>query len=203
MAELVRRWPQLGMKENWEGRLDFNRAEGMVRRLAQYVIQMRAEGRSLVGVEQDFSVDLPGPGRVARLRGQVDRLELDADGRLHIVDLKMGRAAPTKAELERHPQLGSYQAAVQAGGFPEHAPAPGGASLVQLGQDLKSVKVQQQESLADGEDWATAMIHEAAALMAASEFEARHDPQRTGNGGHGCRAPEICPLCAEGRQVTE
>ncbi|MGM0929487.1 MAG: ATP-dependent helicase [Actinomycetota bacterium] len=203
VAELVRRWPQLGMKENWEGRLDFNRAEGMVRRLAQYVVQMRLEGRSLAGVEQDFSVDLQGPERVARLRGQVDRLELDADGRLHIVDLKTGRSAPTKAELERHPQLGSYQAAVAAGGFSGHKPAAGGASLVQLGQDLKSVKVQQQESLADGDDWATPMIHEAAALMSAAQFEARHDPQRSRNGGHGCRAPEICPLCAEGRQVTE
>ncbi|TJY71305.1 ATP-dependent helicase [Arthrobacter sp. CAU 1506] len=203
VAELVRRWPQLGMKENWEGQLDFNRAEGMVRRLAQYVVQMRAEGRSLVGVEQDFSVDLQGPERVARLRGQVDRLELDADGRLHIVDLKTGRSAPTKADLERHPQLGSYQAAVQAGGFSGQQPAPGGASLVQLGQDLKTVKVQQQDSLADGEDWATPMIHEAAALMSAAQFEARHDPQRSRNGGHGCRAPEICPLCAEGKQVTE
>lgn len=203
VAELVRRWPQLGMKENWEGRLDFNRAEGMVRRLAQYVVQMRTEGRSLIGVEQDFSVDLEGPHRVARLRGQVDRLELDADGRLHVVDLKTGRSAPTKADLERHPQLGSYQAAVQAGGFSGQVPAAGGASLVQLGQDVKSVKVQQQESLADGEDWATPMIHEAAALMSAAVFEARHDPQRARNGSHGCRAPEICPLCAEGRQVTE
>ncbi len=59
VAELVRRWPTLGMKDNWEGKLDFQRAESMVRKLAQYVLLMRSEGRSLVGVEQDFEVKLP------------------------------------------------------------------------------------------------------------------------------------------------
>jgi hypothetical protein len=47
------------------------------------------------------------------------------------------------------------------------------------------------------------MIGEAALLMAASEFESVHDPGRSGFGGSGCRLPEICPLCAEGKQVTE
>ena len=96
VAELVRRWPALGMKDNWEGRLDFQRAEAMVRKLAQYVLVMRSEGRSLVGVEQDFAVQLPDltsaagtdgsgleiPVRSAVLRGQVDRLEIDSEGRL-------------------------------------------------------------------------------------------------------------------------
>ena len=68
VAELVRRWPALGMKDNWEGKLDFQRAETMVRKLAQYVLVMRSEGRSLVGVEQDFEVKLAGrcPGRKQR-----------------------------------------------------------------------------------------------------------------------------------------
>lgn len=206
-AELVRRWPSLGMKDNWEGRLDFQRAEGMVRRLAQYVLLMRREGRRLLAVERDFSVDLRGPERVARLRGQVDRLEVDADGRLVVIDLKTGKSAPTERELQRHPQLASYQAAVQAGAFndvPGDAPAPsGGAALVQLGRDLKSVKVQHQDGLADGDRWAEEMIHDAAVLMSGSAFEARHDPQSSGHAGQGCRAPQICPLCAEGKQVTE
>jgi hypothetical protein len=60
LAELVRRWPALGMKDNWEGRLDYQRAEAMVRKLAQYVLVMRSEGRSLLGVEQDFEVSLAG-----------------------------------------------------------------------------------------------------------------------------------------------
>ncbi|NKX53790.1 ATP-dependent helicase [Arthrobacter sp. E918] len=210
-AELVRRWPSLGMKDNWEGRLDFQRAEGMVRRLAQYVLLMRREGRRLLAVERDFSVDLRGPERVARLRGQVDRLEIDADGRLVVIDLKTGKSAPAGRDVQGHPQLASYQAAVQAGAFDDvpglagdgGRPPSGGAALVQLGQDLKSVKVQHQDGLADGDEWAAEMIHEAAVLMSGSTFEARHDPQQAGHGAQGCRAPQICPLCAEGKQVTE
>jgi hypothetical protein len=79
----------------------------------------------------------------------------------------------------------------------------GGAALVQLGRDLNSVKVQHQDGLADGDRWAEEMIHDAAVLMSGSAFEARHDPQNAGHGGQGCRAPQICPLCAEGKQVTE
>lgn len=233
VAELIRRWPTLGMKDNWEGKLDFQRAETMVRKLAQYVLVMRSEGRSLLGVEQDFEVRLPdvpaspgstpaqtrttpaGPGdaqggeaRAAVLRGQVDRLEIDAEGRLVIVDLKTGKRQPGKAELSRHPQLGAYQAAVLAGGFAEvpglsGPPVPGGAVLAQLGTTTKSPGVQQQEPLDARENWALDMVTDAAMVMAGNSFEARHDPAKSSHGGHGCRLPEVCPLCVRGKQVTE
>lgn len=222
VAELVRRWPALGMKDNWEGRLDFQRAEAMVRKLAQYVLVMRSEGRSLVGVEQDFAVRLPDltpaagiegagseiPARSAVLRGQVDRLEIDSEGRLVVVDLKTGKRQPGKTELSRHPQLGAYQAAVLAGGFGD-APGlpaeatPGGAVLAQLGTGTKGPGVQQQDTLDPQDNWAMEMVNGAAALMAGSVFEARHDPAKGGHGGHGCRLPEVCPLCVRGKQVTE
>ncbi|MEC5178999.1 ATP-dependent helicase [Arthrobacter sp. CG_A4] len=228
VAELVRRWPALGMKDNWEGKLDFQRAESMVRKLAQYVLLMRSEGRSLVGVEQDFEVKLPdvaapagsagadaGPGadgepwpaRPAVLRGQVDRLEIDAEGRLVVVDLKTGKRQPGKADLERLPQLGAYQAAVLAGGFagPDDGPPPlpGGAVLAQLGTTTKSPGVQAQKPLDPTDNWALEMVGDAARVMSGSTFEARHDPSKGGHGGHGCRLPEVCPLCARGKQVTE
>ncbi|MBT2535149.1 ATP-dependent DNA helicase [Arthrobacter sp. ISL-69] len=227
VAELVRRWPTLGMKDNWEGKLDFQRAEAMVRKLAQYILVMRSEGRSLVGVERDFEVKLPDivddpqPGteapagadaepavRFSVLRGQVDRLEIDSEGRLVIVDLKTGKRQPSKAELSRHPQLGAYQAAVLAGGFTEPGtPAggvqPGGAVLAQLGTSNKSPGIQVQEPLDGAGNWALDMVDEAAQLMSGSHFEARHDPAKSGHGGHGCRLPEVCPLCPRGKQVTE
>lgn len=212
VAELVRRWPALGMKDNWEGRLDFQRAEAMVRKLAQYVLVMRSEGRSLLGVEQDFEVKLPdvavdhGAPRAAVLRGQVDRLEIDSEGRLVIVDLKTGKRQPGKTELGTHPQLGSYQAAVLAGAFNDNGgtPAvPGGAILAQLGTGAKNPGIQQQEALDPQDNWAMDMVKEAAAVMGGSEFMARHDPSKGSHGGHGCRLPEVCPLCVRGRQVTE
>ena len=221
LAELVRRWPSLGMKDNWEGKLDFRRAEAMVRKLAQYILVMRSEGRRLAGVEQDFEVTLPEPGAVSRadvptdegprsavLRGQVDRLEIDAEGRLVIVDLKTGKRQPGKAELGRHPQLGAYQAAVLAGGFGDSEaagaePRPGGAVLAQLGTTTKSPGIQHQDPLDPGDNWAMEMVNDAAAVMSGHEFEARHDPAKAGFGGVGCRLPEVCPLCARGKQVTE
>ncbi|WP_224049779.1 ATP-dependent DNA helicase [Arthrobacter sp. NicSoilB4] len=225
VAELVRRWPTLGMKDNWEGKLDFQRAETMVRKLAQYVLVMRSEGRSLVGVEQDFEVKLPDvaapsanapgagtdgeswPARPAVLRGQVDRLEIDAEGRLVVVDLKTGKRQPGKADLERHPQLGAYQAAVLAGGFggPDDGPPPlpGGAVLAQLGTTTKSPGIQAQTPLDPADNWALDMVGDAAGVMSGSTFEARHDPSKGGHGGHGCRLPEVCPLCVRGKQVTE
>ncbi|MET3949614.1 ATP-dependent DNA helicase [Arthrobacter sp. UYEF36] len=230
VAELVRRWPALGMKDNWEGKLDFQRAETMVRKLAQYVLVMRSEGRSLVGVELDFEVKLPDvvapagnpgtdsnpdagadgdswPARPAVLRGQVDRLEIDAEGRLVVVDLKTGKRQLGKADLERHPQLGAYQAAVLAGGFagPDDGPPPlpGGAVLAQLGTTTKSPGIQAQAPLDPTENWALGMVGDAARVMSGSTFEARHDPSKGGHGGHGCRLPEVCPLCLRGKQVTE
>jgi hypothetical protein len=214
VAELVRRWPALGMKDNWEGRLDFQRAETMVRKLAQYVLLMRSEGRSLVGVEQDFEVGLgripidDAPDREAVLRGQVDRLEIDAGGRLVIVDLKTGKRQPGKAELARHPQLGAYQAAVLAGGFDDGpgsqaGAVPGGAVLAQLGTGAKSPAIQQQDPIDPQDNWALDMVKDAASVMGGSAFEARHDPAKGSHGGHGCRLPEVCPLCVRGRQVTE
>ncbi|TLM86976.1 ATP-dependent helicase [Pseudarthrobacter sp. NamE5] len=214
VEELVRRWPALGMKDNWEGRLDFQRAESMVRKLAQYVVLMRSEGRSLLGVEQDFEVALgkvpvdDAAEREAVLRGQVDRLEIDREGRLVIVDLKTGKRQPGKGELSRHPQLGAYQAAVLAGGFTDAQgspgdPLPGGAVLAQLGTGAKNPSIQQQDPIDPQENWAMDMVTEAAALMAGSSFEARHDPAKGSHGGRGCRLPEVCPLCVRGRQVTE
>lgn len=226
VAELLRRWSALGMKDNWEGKLDFRRAETMVRKLAQYVLVMRSEGRSLVGVEVDFEVKLPDvvaragsagaeagtvgepwPARPAVLRGQVDRLEIDAEGRLVVVDLKTGKRQPGKADLERHPQLGAYQAAVLAGGFagPDDGPPPlpGGAVLAQLGTTTKSPGIQAQPPLDPAGNWALDMVGDAAVVMSGNTFEARHDPSKGGHGGHGCRLPEVCPLCLRGKQVTE
>lgn len=243
IAELTRRWRTLGMKDNWEGRLDFQRAEQMVRKLAQYVLVMRREGRSLAGVEADFEVPLPvvplgdlaedsDAVRNAVLRGQVDRLEIDAEGRLVIVDLKTGKRQPSKAELARHPQLGAYQAAVLHGAFQEQGKdqgpgvvqgpgavesgqvrgpvpglvpglVPGGAVLAQLGTKTKTPAIQAQEPLDPGDNWAQDLVSEAAVLMAGASFEARHDPSKRSHGGHGCRLPDICPLCARGKQVTE
>lgn len=229
VRELERRWPQLGIKDTWEGRSDFRRAETMVRKLAAYVLSMRKDGRSLLATEVDFAVDLEvrlaDAERLVRLRGQIDRLEIDAEGRFVVVDLKTGKSSPAVADIPRHPQLAAYQTALaegaQLGGQggdatppaddAENATAavtseptpPGGAALVQLGTKAKGVAVQVQPPVGQEDTWARTMIEDAAALMSAATFDTIHDPRRSGFGGSGCRLPEVCPLCEEGKQVTQ
>ena len=62
----------------------------------------------------DAEVTLPD-GQEVRLHGYADRLEIDADGRVVVVDLKTGKYPPTDKALPSNPQLGLYQLAVDNG----------------------------------------------------------------------------------------
>src|SRR5205823_6707233 len=98
----------------WTTRRERERARSM---LAKFLAWLDAGGRrELVGVEVPFSVRV---GERATLTGRVDRLERDAAGRLVVIDIKTGRSAARGDDMARHPQLGAYQVAAQAGGFGE------------------------------------------------------------------------------------
>jgi superfamily I DNA/RNA helicase/RecB family exonuclease len=193
---LERRIARLGLADGWVGDRERERARTMVRKLADYV---RGTGRELVAVEQDVQVQV---GR-AIVRGQVDRLERDRDGRLVGVDLKTGASSPAVAELTRHAQLGVYQLAVEEGGFEQVAPGAagsGGGALVQLGTSHKQVSVQPQPPLADDDEpgWARALVETVADGMAGDTFPA------TANGRcRRCPVKRCCPVQPEGRQVGE
>lgn len=74
----------------------------------------------MVATEQPFTVTCRLPDEsVVVLRGTADRLELDNEGRLVVVDLKTGKYPAEK--IAEHPQLGLYQLAVAEGGFAEVA----------------------------------------------------------------------------------
>ena len=47
------------------------------------------------------------------------------------------------------------------------------------------------------------LITRAAALVAGTRFEARHTAAQESGFGIRCSVPWVCPLCAQGRQVTE
>ena len=71
-----------------------------------------------------------------QIKGRVDRVERDEEGRAVVIDLKTGSAqAQADGELDRHPQLGVYQLAALLGAFERHGlTEPGGAELVQVGK---------------------------------------------------------------------
>ncbi|WP_217637008.1 ATP-dependent helicase [Geodermatophilus telluris] len=153
-----------------------------------------ANRRELVAAEADFDVTV---GR-ARIRGQVDRLERDGQGRLVVVDLKTGRTHAR--DVETHGQLAAYQVAVAAGAFGEHGSEPGGAALLQVGTGSKA-KEQAQDPLPDGvpagETWAGELVAEVGEGMGAATFEVR-----SGSHCQRCPARRSCPLSERGRQVT-
>src|SRR5690606_16451537 len=99
---------------------------------------MDRTGRTPVASEHDFDVTLEVGDYEVRIRGQMDRVEADGDGRAYVVDFKTGKQAPTAKEVERHPQLAVYQLAVREGAVDEVfdgvRPEPGGAELVHLRQ---------------------------------------------------------------------
>ncbi|MFG3418426.1 ATP-dependent helicase [Micromonospora sp. NPDC048063] len=174
------------------------RAEGMVDKLLRW---LAANPRRLLAIEHEFAVRLDDPHRPVELVGRVDRLEVDADGRLVVIDLKTGKStAVTAHDLAEHPQLGAYQAAVEAGAFVEFGEESGGAALVQLGTGAKDAKEQSQPPAGEGPEagWATALVRRTADTMAAATFAAVANSK--------CRVCPVrssCPVSGQGRQVVE
>lgn len=79
-----------------------------------------------------------------------------------------------------------------------------GAALMQLGvsdvNDDSKARLQVQPALEDDDEWAVDLVQRAAELIAGAQVQTRH---REGTHGHGCRLPELCPICTRGRQVTQ
>jgi len=190
-AVLAAELDQLDLGPGWSDQRQRQSAQDM---LARFLTWHAADGRELVGVEVEFDATL---GR-ALIRGTVDRLERDSDGRLVVVDLKTGKT-PAK-NTEEHGQLAAYQVAVAAGGFGEHGSVPGGAALLQVGTGAKA-KEQHQEPLPPdvplAQTWAGELLAEVGEGMGGASFEVR-----TGTHCQRCPARRSCPLQESGRQVT-
>jgi superfamily I DNA/RNA helicase/RecB family exonuclease len=180
----------------WLAGPERERSEAMIDKLLRWIA---ANPRRVLAVEQDFTVQLGGPQPV-ELRGRVDRLEVDEDGRLVVVDLKTGKTPPAAADIAEHAQLAAYQAAVEAGAFPAYGDESGGAALVQLGTGTKDAREQVQPPLAAASDpgWARALVQRTGEVMAASTFDAvRNDRCRR------CPVRTSCPISGQGRQVVD
>ncbi|HEU4676658.1 MAG TPA: ATP-dependent DNA helicase [Motilibacteraceae bacterium] len=203
LAALEQQWAGVDLGSPWYTRLERDRAGEMLRR---FLAWLETNPRELVGTELDFTVDLsapvPGGTVTARVAGRVDRLERDAQGRGVVVDLKTGSGKPKPHELPEHPQLGTYQLAVEAGAFEGDGvelAGSGGASLVQLGKAATAQPEQRQPALAEAADpqWARRLVIEVAAGMAGASFTARENE-------HCDRCPvrTSCPVRDEGRTVV-
>jgi RecB family exonuclease len=164
-------------------------------------------GRTPVASEQDFDITLEAGDYQVRIRGQMDRVETDGEGRAYVVDFKTGKQPLSKAEVARHPQLAVYQLAVREGAVDEAfdgaRPEPGGAELVQLRQGAARrdggetlPRVQAQEPL-EGE-WVGDLL----ATAAGKVLDERFTPA-TGQHCSHCAFQASCSARPEGRHVVE
>jgi superfamily I DNA/RNA helicase/RecB family exonuclease len=195
MEYIAGRFDTIEFAAKWLVGRERERAAQMVDKLVRWLAE---NPRRLLAIEREFTVRLEGEPSI-ELTGRVDRLEVNDNGELVVIDLKTGKTTTAVAELPEHPQLGAYQVAVEEGAFDE-GDTSGGASLVQLGTAHKQAKEQEQDPLRRSEDprWAHAMVHRTADTIAASTFVAKaNDSCRI------CPVKSSCPVSGKGRQVTD
>jgi len=191
------RFDAIELAARWLAGPEQERAQGMVDKLLRWLAQ---NPRRLLAIEHEFTVRLDDPARPIQLTGRVDRLEVDEQGRLVVIDLKTGKSTTVSAsDVEEHAQLAGYQAAVDAGAFADFGQESGGAALVQLGPS-KDAREQMQLPLSEATDpnWAYAMVRRTADTMAAATFSAVANSK--------CRVCPVrtsCPVSGQGRQVVE
>jgi RecB family exonuclease len=207
MAHVHAVWDRMEFRTPWARQRELDRVEAA---LGRFLLWHHRNERAVVGVEQEFKavLDLPG-GEQVRLAGYADRLELAADGRVVVVDLKTNRAKPTDKSLPENVQLGLYQLAVDRGavdglpGLPEEHARAGGAELVQLGLRDGGPEAVVQAQDVQPEDGAergllrTKLAH-AVDLLRTEQFPAVVGPQC-----RDCPFEPICPAQSAGHVVAQ
>ncbi|WP_328501694.1 ATP-dependent helicase [Streptomyces sp. NBC_00457] len=206
MERLDSVWNALAFDAPWKSAQEKEHARVALERFLKWHVMDRT-GRTPVASEHDFDVTLEAGDYEVRIRGQMDRVEADGEGRAYVVDFKTGKQAPTAAEVAHHPQLAVYQLAVREGAvddaFDGRRPEPGGAELVQLRQGAAQrdggetlPKVQAQQPL-EGE-WVGDLL----ATAAGKVLDERFTPTSGQHCAH-CAFRASCSARPEGRHVVE
>ncbi|MFD0037031.1 ATP-dependent helicase [Streptomyces anulatus] len=206
MERLDSVWNGLAFDAPWKSEQEKDHARAALERFLHWHVLDRG-GRTPAASEHDFDVTLEAGEYAVRIRGSMDRVEQDAEGRAYVVDFKTGKGAPTKDEVAAHPQLAVYQLAVREGAVDEvfdgKRPEPGGAELVQLRQPAPKKeggdafpKVQAQEPLAG--EWVSGLL----ATAAGKVLDERFTPTTGTHCAH-CTFRASCSAQPEGRQVVD
>ncbi|MFF2899663.1 ATP-dependent helicase [Streptomyces sp. NPDC057966] len=206
MERLDSVWDGLVFDAPWKSRQEKEQARAALERFLRWHVMDRT-ARTPAASEHDFDVTLGAGEYQVRIRGSMDRVEQDTEGRAYVVDFKTGKQSPTKDEVARHPQLAVYQLAVREGAvddvFDGRRPEPGGAELVQLRQPAPKKeggdalpKVQAQEPLAG--EWVSDLLATAAGRV----LDERFTPT-TGQHCTHCAFRASCSAQPEGRHILE
>ena len=188
IQSLQNSWKLIDPESGW---VSASHLESAVIMLEKFIEYHKKTKRKVKGAELRFDVKL---GR-ARIIGTVDRLEVEADGSLFIVDFKTGITAISKEDAKKNLQLASYQLGVAEGGFIEGSKSAG-AELVYLGTTSTGATMRPQYAIDLEETRAT--IETIGEGMGAATFFATVNKRCKG-----CPVRKSCPVQSDGRAVIE
>ena len=197
MDRLDRVWDRLPFEARWQSEQERRAARRALERFLVWHGQHR-DGRKFVAAELEFDTTLKVGGVPVRLHGYIDRVEVDAEGQVYLVDFKTGKKAKTPKEAEKSAQLAVYQlAAENTEGLGETA----GAELVYPRDDVESAEpsVRTQPALRDQEDvgWAPKLLADVAGTVLSERFHASGEAAVCQH----CSLRRACPRQPEGREL--
>ena len=183
-------WSLIDMNKGWIKDYEYRRAAAMLEKFYSWNLKNK---NTLVGVEEKFEFKLGN----AVVSGSIDRIELTAENKYYIVDLKTGATAISYDKALENKQLQSYQLAVVNDGFKEKLEHQevAGAELVFVGDHkAKDAKPRPQEAVKVEE--VTAELTQIAQGMSDKSFVATiNDRCRT------CAVKSSCPIQTQGQAV--
>jgi ATP-dependent exoDNAse (exonuclease V) beta subunit len=188
IASLESSWKLIDPDSGW---VSASHLETAVTMLGKFVDYHKETSREIKGAELRFDVKL---GR-ARIIGTVDRLEVEADGSLFIIDFKTGNTAISKEEAKNNLQLASYQLGIAEGGFSDGVKSAG-AELVYLGTNSAGATIREQRSI-DLEEIKEKIENIGEGMGAATFFATVNKRCK------GCSVRKSCPVQSDGRAVNE
>ncbi|RDH77599.1 ATP-dependent helicase [Mycolicibacterium moriokaense] len=197
VAELEKVWEKLPFDSEWYADNELARHRSMLSTFAQWREQTRGQ-LTEVGTEVEVDGVLDCDGAAVRVRGRLDRLERDDQGRLVVVDIKTGKTPVSKDDAQRHAQLAMYQLAI-AEGLLQEGDSPGGGRLVYLGRAAASgptERAQDPMTPDTRDEWRTA-VGRAAAATQGPQFLAR-----VNDGCAHCPVRQSCPAQATSGGTT-
>ncbi len=186
ISNLQSSWKLIDPDSGWVSASHLENAVEMLEKFVEYHVNTT---RTVVDAEIKFDVKL---GR-ARIKGSVDRLEVEADGSLFIVDFKTGGTAISVKDAKENLQLASYQLGIAEGGFTQGV-ISAGAELVYLGTSTAGATIRSQHGIVVDE--IKSKLNEIGEGMGAATFFATVNKRCKG-----CPVRKSCPVQSDGRTV--
>lgn len=163
----------------------------------------------LVGVEIPMRVtvgQMPDQTPI-EIKGRLDRVHRDSEGRMKVYDLKTGKSAPTYQEAESHPQMAVYQLGINHAALQEKplqfvTDDGSGGGLHSGGAELvypRSTKKLGQKPLS--EENATTLLEYLRQLV--EKTSGATVPALPNKHCGSCAYRIICPITEEGRSINE